>query len=167
MARTRSAPGNASASAIGSMTVTRQPAAAPRRDERAGDRGGAGDPQDRRGQMRFHVDLQGPARMAGHDELDDAVAAPALGRRVLREPEQARLAVDERAQRLADDDGLGAAAADPALDRAVRMDDAARARPGRGRPLDRHDRGDRERPTRRLELGGAREDRHGRGHRAA
>ena len=53
-------------------------------------------------------------------------AAPRPG--LLREPEQAGLTVGERAQRLADDDGLGAAAADPALDRAVRMDDAARAR---------------------------------------
>ena len=80
--------------------------------------------------MRFHVDLQGATGMAGHDELDDAVAAAALGRRVLREPEQPRLAVGQRAERLADDDGLGAAAADPALDRAVRVDDA-RSRPGR------------------------------------
>ena len=82
---------------------------------------------------------------------------PSAGR-VLRQPEQPRLAVGERAERLADDDRLGAAAADPALDRAVRMDDAARAGPRRGRPPDGHDRGDRERPAGRLELGGARED---------
>ena len=65
----------------------------------------------------------------------------------------------ERAERLADDDGLGAAAADPALDRAVGMDDPARAGPRRRRPPDRDDRGDRERPPGRLELGGPREDR--------
>ena len=108
--------------------------------------------------MRFHVDLQRATGVAGHDQLDDAVGAAALARAVLRQPEQARLAVAERPERLADDDGLGAAAADPALDRAVRMDDARRAGPGRGRPPDRHDRGDRERPTRRLELGGPGED---------
>ena len=125
---TRSAAGKASASAIGSMSVTRQPAAGAERGQRPGDRRRAGDPQLRRGQMRFHVDLQRAPRVAGHDQLDDAVAAAALGRRVLRQPQQPRLAVGERAERLADDDGLGAAAADPALDRAVRMDDAARAR---------------------------------------
>ena len=62
-------------------------------------------------------------------QLDDAVAAPTLGRCVLREAKQPGLSVDERAERLADDDGLGAAAADPTLDRAVRMDDAVA--PGR------------------------------------
>ena len=70
---TRSAPGKASASAIGSMTVTRQPAAAPRRRERAGDGRRADDPQERGGQMRFHVDLQRATGMAGHDQFDDAV----------------------------------------------------------------------------------------------
>ena len=108
--------------------------------------------------MRFHVDLQGAAGMAGHDELDDAVRPAALGRTVLREAEEPRLAVGERAERLADDDGLGAAPADPALDRAVGMDEPARAGPRRGRPADRDDGGDRERPTGGLELGGARED---------
>ena len=114
--------------------------------------------------MWFHVDLQRAPRVAGHDQLDDAVRAPPLARTVLRQSEQARLAVADGSQRLADDDGLGAAAPDPALDRAVRMDDAGRAGPGRGRPPDRHDRGDRERPTRRLELGGPDEGR-ARGHR--
>ena len=62
------------------------------------------------------------------------------------------------AERLADDDGLGAAAADPALDvpSGWTMPDAPG--PRRGRPPDRHDRGDRERPAGRLELGGPRED---------
>ena len=156
---TRSAPGKASGSAIGSNTETRQPAAEPSDDERAGDRRRPDDPQDRRGQMRFHVDLQCAPGMTGHDELDDAVAAPSLGRAVLRQAEQPRLAVDERPERLADDDGLGAAAADPALDRAVRVDDPGRAGARRGRPPDRDDRGDRERPTGRLELGGPHEDR--------
>ena len=73
--------------------------------------------------MRFHVDLQRAPGMTGHHELHDAVAAPALGRHVLRQAEQARLTVDQRPKRLADDDGLGAAPADPALDGAVRMDD--------------------------------------------
>ena len=131
------------------------------RDERAGDGRRAGDPQDRRWQMRFHVDLQRAPGMTGHDQLDDAVPAPALGRRVLRQPEQPGLAVDERAKRLADDDRLGAAAADPALDRAVRMDDPGRAGTRRGRPPDRDDGGDRERPAGRLELGRPREDRPG------
>ena len=54
----RSAPGNASASAIGSMTVTRQPAADATRGERTGDRRRPDDPELRRGKMRFHVDLQ-------------------------------------------------------------------------------------------------------------
>ena len=117
--------------------------------ERAGDRRGAGDPEDRRGQMRFHVDLQGPAGVAGHDELDDAVAATALGRRVLRQPEQPGLAVAERAQRLADHDGLGAALPPTQPSMGVpsgwTMPDApGRAEVGRS---DRHDRGDRERPS--------------------
>ena len=89
-------------------------------DERRGDRRRAGHPQDRCRQMRFHVDLQRAPRMTGHDQLDHAVAAAALARDVLREPEQPRLAVDERPERLADDHRLGARAADPALDRAVR-----------------------------------------------
>ena len=38
-----------------------------------------------------------------------AVGAASLGRSVLRQPEQPRLPVDERPERLADDDGLGAA----------------------------------------------------------
>ena len=101
--------------------------------------------------------------MAGHHQFDDAVAAPALGRGVLGQAQQAWLTVDQRPERLAHHDGLRAAAADPALDRAVRVDDPGRARTRRGRPLDRHDRGDRERPAGRLELGGPREDR-ARGH---
>ena len=59
---TRSAPGKASASAIGSMTVTRQPAAAPS-DASAPAIGVV--PMTHRsggGQMRFHVDLQGARR---------------------------------------------------------------------------------------------------------
>ena len=127
-------------------------------DERAGDRRRAGDPQERRGEMRFHVDLQGATGMAGHDELDDAVAAAALGRCVLRQPEEPRLPVGHRVERLADDDGLGAAAADPALDRAVGMDDAARPGPSRRRTGHGHDgRGD-ERAAGRFELGRPGED---------
>ena len=108
--------------------ITRQPAAAPRAASAPAIGCRAGDPQDRRGQMRFHVDLQGAPRVAGHHQLDHAVAAPALGGGVLRQAQQPRLAVDEGAERLADDDRLGAAAADPALDRAVGMDDPRRAR---------------------------------------
>ena len=155
---TRSTPGNASGSATGSNTVTRQPAAAPERGERTGDRGGAGDPEQRGGQMRFHVDLQGATGVAGHDQFDDAVAPPTLGGCVLAQAEQPRLAVRERSKRLADDDGLGAAAADPALDRAVRMDEAGRPGSRRRRPPDRDDRGDHEGPPGRLEFGGADED---------
>ena len=80
--------------------------------------------------MRFHVDLQGSAGVAGHDELDNAVGAAALGGSVLRQPEQPRLAVGEGVERLADDDGLGRLATHPALDRAIGMDDARRARDG-------------------------------------
>jgi len=137
------------------MTVTRQPAAlgSAAGRERTGDGRGAGDPQDRRWQMRFHVDLQGPAGVAGHHQFDDAVGAASLARAVLRQPQQARLAIGDRPERFAHDDRLGAAAADPAFDRAVRMDDARRAGTGRGRPSDRDHGGDRERPPRRLELG--------------
>ncbi len=95
--------------------------------------------------------------MAGHDELDDPVAAPALGRRVLRQAEQARLPVGQRVERLADDDRLGARAADPALDRPVGVDDPVRPGPGRRRPGDRNDRGKGERASGLSELRGARE----------
>src|SRR4051794_4465927 len=107
-----------------------------KRRERAGDRGRPDDPEEWCGQMRFHVDLQRAPRVAGHDELDDAVGPPSLARTVLRQPKEPRLAIADRPQRLADDDRLGAAAADPALDRAVGEDDAGRARPGRGRTPD-------------------------------
>ena len=86
------------------------------RRQRPGDRRRADEPEVRGGQMRFHVDLQRATRVAGHDELDDAVGAAALARAVARQPQQPRLAVAEGAQSLADDDRLGAAAADPALD---------------------------------------------------
>jgi hypothetical protein len=56
-------------------------------------------------------------------------------------------------ERLADDDRLGARAADPALDRAVRVDDAVSARPRRRRAGDRDDRRKRKRPACRRELG--------------
>ena len=102
--------------------------------------------------MRFHVDLQGPAGMAGHHQFDDAVGAASLARAILGQAQQARLSVGDRPEGFADHDRLGTAAADPAFDRAVRMDDAGRAGTGRGRPSDRHHGGDRERPTRRLEL---------------
>ena len=140
------------------MTETRQPAAAPSATSAPAIGVVPATQSSRRRKMRFHVDLQRSPGVAGHDEFDDAVAAPALGGGVLREPQQARLAVGEGAERLADDDGLGAAATDPALDRAVRMDDPAAPGPGRRRPPDRDDGGDRERPTGRLELGGPRED---------
>ena len=39
--------------------------------ERADDRGRAGEPQLGGGNVRFHVDLQGPAGVAGHDQLHD------------------------------------------------------------------------------------------------
>ena len=160
---TRSAPGERVR--VGDRIEDRDAPAGGRaeRDQRAGDGCRPGHPQDRCGQMRFHVDLQRAPRMTGHDQLDDAVAAPALGRGVLRQAQQPWLTVDERAERLAHDDRLGAAAADPAFDGAVRVDDPRRAGARRGRPPDRHDGGDRERPARRLELGGAREDR-ARGH---
>ena len=161
---TRSASGNASASAIGSNTDTRQPVAAPSVASAPDDRRRAGQPERRRGKVRLHVDLQRAPRMAGHDQLDHAVAAAALGGGRLRQAQQARVPVGQRPERLADDDGLGAAAADPALDRAVGMDDPHRPRPGRRGTLDRHDRGDRERPAGGLELGDAREQapsRHG------
>ncbi len=62
------------------------------------------------------------------------------------------------AKRLTDHDGLGTAAADPALDRAVRMDEPGRARARRRRPPDRDDRGDHEGLPGRLQFGGADED---------
>ena len=126
-------------------------------DEGAGDRCRAGDPQERRREVRFHVDLQRSPGVAGHDQLDDPIAAPALGRRVLRQAKQARLAVGQRVERLADDDRLGARAADPALDRAVGVDDPVRPGPGRRRPRDRDDRRERERLAGLRELRGARE----------
>ena len=92
--------------------------------------------------------------MAGHDELDDAVGAAALGRGVLRQAEQPRLAVGEGVERLADDDRLGARAADPALDRPVGMDDAVGTGPRRRRSGDGDDGRERERPAGRRELGG-------------
>ena len=113
--------------------------------------------------MRFHVDLQGATGVAGHDELDDPVGAAALGRRVLREPEEPRLAVGQGVERLADDDGLGAAAADPALDRAVGVDDPARAGSRRRRAGDGHDGGDDERAAGPFELGRPGEDAAGHG----
>ena len=71
---TRSAPGNASG--VRDRVDDGDPPAGGRaeRRERPGDRGRAGDPQERGGQMRFHVDLQRAPGMAGHDQLDDAVA---------------------------------------------------------------------------------------------
>ena len=101
--------------------------------------------------MRFHVDLQGAAGVAAHDEFDDPVGAAALRRRVLREAKQSGQPIAEGEERLAHDDRLGTAPADPALDRAVRVDDPVGPRPGRGGPLHRHDRGERERPALRLE----------------
>src|SRR5829696_4265727 len=109
--------------------------------------------------MRFHVDLQGPSGMTGHHQLDDAIAAPALGRGVLGQAQEAWLAVDEGTERLSDDDRLGAAPTDPALDRAIGMDDPRRAGTRGCRPLDRHDRGHSERSTCSLELGCPPEDR--------
>ena len=88
---TRSAPGNASASAIGSMTVTRQPAAVPRRRARRRSGSCRRPTAAGAGTVRFHVDLQRAAGVAGHDQLDDAVAAATLGRPVLREAEQSGL----------------------------------------------------------------------------
>ena len=108
--------------------------------------------------MRFHVDLQGATGVAGHDEFDDAVAAAALGGCVLAQAKESRLAVGEGTQRFADDDGLGAAAADPALDGAVGMDEAGRPGPGRRRPPDGDDRGDHEGSPGRLQFGGPDED---------
>ena len=60
-------------------------------------------------------------------------------------------------QRLADHDRLAARATDPALDRAVRMDDAVGARPGRRRAGDGDDRRERERTAGLAELRSARE----------
>jgi hypothetical protein len=106
------------------------------RHEGSGDRRRAGNPEVRGRQVRLHVDLQCATRVAGHDQLHDAIAPATLAGGVLREPEKTGLAVGEGPERLADDDGLGAAAADPALDGPVGMDDPRRARPGRGRPAD-------------------------------
>jgi hypothetical protein len=123
-------------------------------DERPGDRGDAGDPQQRSREIRFHVDLQRPAGVAGHHQLDDTIRAAALALTVLRETEQARLAIGEGVERLPNDDRLGARAADPALDGSIRVDDAVRAGPGRGRPGDGNDGGEGVGPAGRRELGG-------------
>ena len=90
---TRSTSGNASG--IRDRVEQGDPPAGrrPERGEGAGDRGRTGDPEERGGQMRFHVDLQGATGVAGHDEFDDAVAAPAFGGGVLAQPKQPRLAV--------------------------------------------------------------------------
>ena len=113
--------------------------------------------------MRFHVDLQGAAGMAGHHELDDTIRPPSLGRAILREPEQARLAVGEGMERLADDHGLGTAAADPTFDGAVGMDDAGGARPSGGGTGHGDDRGHDEWATGLLEVGRPGEDAAGHG----
>ena len=109
--------------------------------------------------MRFHVDLQGAAGVAGHDVVDDPVTAAAVRWLVPAEAKQARLAVGERAEGLLDHDGLRAAAADPALDHAVGMDEAARAGTSRGRSPDGDDGSQGERSSRALELEGAGKDR--------
>ena len=95
--------------------------------------------------------------MTGHHELDHTIGAATLTGPVTGQPQEPRLSVTEGAERLADDDRLGAAPADPALDAAVRMDDPARPGPGGRRTTDRDDRGDRERLPGRLELGCASE----------
>ncbi len=95
--------------------------------QRPGDRRDPDDPQLRRGEVRLDEDLERPTGVAGHHEIDDPVRAPGLGGLLRREAEQPRLAVGQRPERLGDDGRLGAASADPALDRAVRMDDPARA----------------------------------------
>ena len=77
--------------------------------------------------------------MAGHHEVDDPVRAPGFGGLLRREAEQPRFAVGQGAKRLGDDGRLGAAAADPALDGSVRMDDPARAGLRRRRARNRDD----------------------------
>ncbi len=132
--------------------------------EGGGDRGGPGHPEGRCGQMRFHVDLQGATRVAGHHFVDDPVAAAALGRRLLADPEQPRLPVGQRAEGLPDDDRPGAAAADEPLDRAVRMDEPARTGSGRRRPADRDHRREGIRAAGPVELDSPFEERDRRGH---
>ncbi len=127
-------------------------------DERPRDRGGAGDPQRRGREDGFHVDLQGATGVAGHEVVDDTVAATRIGRHLLRDPKQTRLAVDEGPEGLLDDDRLGAAAADPALDPTAGMDDPAGSGPSRGRPDDRDDGRHGEGSALRHELGGPGED---------
>ena len=121
-------------------------------DERRHDRRRAHDPQEGRRQHGLHGDLQRAAGVAGHDDLHDTVPAAGVGGRILRDAQQARLAVGQGSQRLADDDRLRATAADPALDAAVGVDDAVRPRPGRGGPPHGHDRGHDEGPPRGREL---------------
>ncbi len=92
----------------------------------------------------LHVDLEGAATMTRHRIGHEALDAPRLGSPLAHEGDQARLAVLERLQRLTDDHGLGAGAADPAGDGAVPADQRLGPGLGGGRALAPHDGGERE-----------------------
>ena len=100
--------------------------------------------KERLRQLRLDEDLDRPFRGAGALRRSD--------------PHHARFAVRQRAERLADDDRLGAGAADPTDDGAVGQDDRAVAAACGGRTLDVDDRRENERFSRRRELAGADQD---------
>src|SRR5207249_4794066 len=74
----------------------------------------------------------------GDDDISAGVAALPGG----PDPDEPRLAVGERPQRLADDDRLGACAADPSDEAAVGPHDGPVAAPRRRRPADADHRGE-------------------------
>jgi len=96
--------------------------------------------------------------VTGHDQFDDSITAPALGRRILGQAKQSRLTVGQGVERLADDHWLGARATNPTLDRAVGVDDPVRPGPRRRRSSHGDDRRERERFPGRRELRGSGEE---------
>ena len=83
------------------------------------------------------MDFQSPPAMTGHWEVSHP-GARRPGH--FRDLDEARLAVGDRPERLADDDRRGAAPTDPADEAPVRRDHRLRAGLRRRRPLGPHDR---------------------------
>ena len=103
-------------------------------------------------QIGLHVDLQRAAAVARHGVVENAFGAAGLTPALAVEPDQARSAVAQRLQRLADEDRLSARAADPAFDAAVGVDEGLGAGLGRGRRLAPDHRGQDERLAPTLEI---------------
>ena len=84
------------------------------------------DEKPRRRQDRFDVDVHGASTVAGHRKDHDP--GTSFGLRVGREGDQARHAVGDRLERLADHGRLRAASPEPAVEGAVGRDERAVAR---------------------------------------